>query len=123
MATIEHTFATFPSQGLHYVVVTWETLTTTNDTGRAVKIPEWADKTIMFTATWGAGGSVSLEGSNDGTTYFILNEPDNTSPVTATANALMTVLANPLWVRPRVTAGDGTTDVDVKLIATQKRPR
>ncbi len=80
--------------------------------------PALSDKCVMFIGnTWGSGGSVKLEGTNDDTNFFTLNDPlDNTLVATGT-NALDQVLENPQSMRPSVTAGDGTTDITVTLIA------
>jgi len=62
------------------------------------------------TGTFGAGGSVQLEGSNDGTNWFKL------SPAALTAAGAFAALAAnecPRYIRPHVTAGDGTTAITV----------
>ena len=65
---------------------------------------------FQVTGTFGAGGSVRLEGSNDGTNWFAL------SPAALTAAgffAPLGVLEYPKFIRPNVTAGDGTTALTV----------
>lgn len=62
------------------------------------------------TGTFGAGGSVRLEGSEDGTNWFAL------SPTALTAAGLFAplgALEHPKYIRPSVTAGDGTTAITV----------
>jgi len=70
----------------------------------------FADKSAAITGTFGAGGNMVIEGSNDGgTTYFALTTPIGGGLGTITAAALNAVTEAVLWLRPRVSAGDGTT--------------
>lgn len=85
------------------------------DSGAPVSVPNEADRSIQFTGTFGAGGTVLMEGSNDGVTYFTLTDPSNTA-ISATAAALKQITEETLWLRPRVTAGDGTTAIIATLI-------
>ena len=96
--------------------VTWETMTTTNDTGVAVALSKYADKTVTFTGTFGTGGTIKFQGSNDGTNWFDLTDPQGNA-VSKTSASIEVVTENPLQVRPFVSAGDGTTDLDCILIA------
>ena len=99
---------------------TWSPLTTTNADGAPASYASngMGGVTFQITGTWGSGGTVVVEGSNDGTTYFTLNDQANAA-ISVTANALKTVRDAPLWLRPRVTAGDGTTSITV-VAALQK---
>jgi hypothetical protein len=68
--------------------------------------------TALFQAegTFGSGGSVQLEGSNDGTNWHKL------SPDALTAAGFFSPLGQtevPKYIRPNVTAGDGTTSITV----------
>lgn len=96
--------------------VLWETLTTTNDNGAAISMASFADRSVQVLGTFGAGGTIVLEGSNDGgTTYVTLKDPlGNNLSFTAAGLKMVGDLA--YHVRPRVTAGDGTTDLDVYLL-------
>lgn len=94
------------------------------DTGAPAEIPEYPDRTAHVTGTFGAGGSITLEGSNDKTTetpaYVALTDPQGNA-VTKTAAAIEVFEECTLLVRPNVTAGDGTTSLTVKMVA--RRPR
>lgn len=94
------------------------------DTGAPAEVPEYADRTVHITGTFGTGGSISMEGSNDKTTetpaYVVLTDPQGNN-VTKTAAALEVFEEVPLLLRPNVTAGDGTTSLTVKVVA--RRPR
>lgn len=101
------------ARGLHKWI--W-TLTDTNDTGAPLD-PNggsgvFSDKTYQVSGTFGAGGTIILEGSNDGVTYFALrNTHDNSQITGVTAAELEGILENPAYIRPRLTAGTGVSVV------------
>jgi len=103
--------------------VTWTGLLN-GDTGGPVQLPEFPDRTVQVYGTFGAGGSITLEGSCDKTTetptYFALTDPQGNA-VTKTAAAAEAFEEAPLLIRPNVTAGDGTTSLTVKMVC--RRPR
>lgn len=83
------------------------------DTGAPQMLPGNADRTIQVTGTFGAGGSVAAEGSNDGVNYFALTDPTGTTiAITSAGGKAITEAC--MYIRPHVTAGDGTT----ALVAT-----
>lgn len=96
--------------------ITWETLTTTNDQGTPLSIPKFIDKTVTVTGTFGAGGTVKFQGSNDGTNWYDLSDPQGNA-ISKTAAGIEAVQENPWKIRPFISAGDGTTDIDVIVIA------
>lgn len=99
---------------------TWSPLTTANADGAPIAYTSngMGGVTFQVTGTWGVGGALVIEGSNDGVAYFTLNDQANVA-LTLSANALKTVRDQPLYIRPRVTAGDGTTSLTV-VAALQK---
>jgi hypothetical protein len=98
--------------------ITWTGLLN-GDSGDWVSVAEWSGKTFHVFGTFGAGGTILIEGSND------INAPSNAAGVSnwqgtalsATAASLLTARDMPLWVRPRVSAGDGTTTLSCLLLA------
>ena len=96
----------------------WEGLNTTDTTGTPIYISRKTDRSVQIGGTFG-GGTVTIEGSNDGTTYFTLNDLQG-SAISKTAAALEGVAEVVKWIRPKVTGGDGTTDIDVYLVAVGK---
>jgi len=101
--------------GTQVATYQWKSLAN-GDTGTPISVPDLADKTVTFAGTFGSGGSVTFEGSNDGVSYFALKDTSSTA-ITKTAGGVATVLEHPLYVRPHVTNGDGTTAIDVILMA------
>jgi hypothetical protein len=65
---------------------------------------------FVATGTFGAGGSVRLEGSNDGANWFALS---STALTAAGIFAALGAAEHPKFIRPSVTAGDGTTAITV----------
>lgn len=84
------------------------------DTGLPVLLPGNADRTIQVTGTFGTGGSVALEGSNDGTNFFALTDPTGTV-IAITSAGIKAITEACMYVRPHVTAGDGTTALVAKM--------
>lgn len=101
--------------------VQWTGLTSaTSDVGSAVKFGSWKDRTVQVTGTFGAGGSVSLKGSNDGGTTWATLTDANNAALTFTSTGLKAITELPYEIRPEVTAGDGTTSLTV-TVAMQGR--
>jgi hypothetical protein len=104
--------------------ITWTPLAN-GDTGQPLEnAGRYSDKTVQIFGTFGAGGSVTLEGSNDprvmtapgSAVWFALVDPAS-SAITKTSAAGEAVLENPRFIRPNVTAGDGTTALTVIIAA------
>lgn len=100
-------------------IITWSGLLN-GDNGAAETLAEFADKCIQVIGTFGAGGTIIFEGSNDGTNWVQLNNTAGTA-ISLTAAGMRQVLENPAYVRPRVTAGDGTTNLTMLLFARRGR--
>lgn len=92
------------------------------DDGTPVPWVQWADRSVQVTGTFGAGGNVKIEGSNDGgTTYALLNDPQgNVLDITAAKVEAIGEVTE--LVRPRVSAGDGTTSVLVTFVMRRTKP-
>ena len=100
-------------------VATWGALANA-ESGDAATLPvENATRSVQITGTFGAAGNVIMEGSNDAVTWFPLSDGLATKGnlATITANGLNALYENTRYVRPRVSAGDGTTNLKVVLVA------
>ena len=96
------------------VVYTWTPLTN-GDSGAPVSGPGWADRTFQVEGTFGAGGTLIVEGSNDGVNYRTLDDPfGNALSITAVGVKQLTEVT--LYVRPRISAGDGTTSLTISAL-------
>ena len=115
MATIDAVLTGPTNDGL--IEVVWETLTTTNRPGQGVQLARAPDKTVQVFGVFGASASIAIEGSNDeGTTWFPCHDITNTVITLAAAGGVL-VIENPKMIRPVLSNGDGSTDVDVYIVA------
>lgn len=94
-------------------VVAWVGLANGDD-GDPVQLGAFSDRSVQFSGTFGSGGTVVLEGSNDGVNYVVLTDPQGNS-ISKTSASLEAVAESTRYVRPRVTAGDGTTSINVHM--------
>lgn len=100
--------------GVPACLITW-TLLDSDDSGAPVELVDYPDKTATITGTFGAAGSITLQGSNDGTNWFALTDGQGNN-ITKTAAGMELIIENPRYIRPLVTAGDGTTSLTVKIL-------
>ncbi|MEK9725184.1 MAG: hypothetical protein VW405_17110 [Rhodospirillaceae bacterium] len=97
---------------------TW-TLTSADPTGTEV-ICNIGDKCIQYDGTWGTA-TFSLQGSNDGTTWYTLTDPQGNS-ITGTADRMEQIMETPKYLRPNLTtAGAGATIVAVIYVRPGRR--
>jgi hypothetical protein len=115
MATIPYTRV--QTGNTRSMVFVWSAIAN-GDEGEPIPFSAYADKSAQVTGTFGAGGSVRIEGSNDGTNWAALTDPQGNNLDITTAKIEMVTEAT-LLVRPRVTAGDGTTAISVALFAKE----
>lgn len=107
---------TYPESQLS--LATWTALANGN-TGDSISCARWSDKTVQVKGTFGAGGSITLQGSNDGSTWATLHNAQGNA-ITMTAAAIELIAENPRFIRPNVTAGDGTTALDVLILGSDR---
>jgi len=112
MPTIQKT--NLPSGNTKTVVSRWANMANGDD-GESIGFSQYTDKSVQVTGTFGAGGSVRIEGSNDGSNWAVLTDPQG-NDLNITAAKIEMVTEATLYVRPRVTAGDGTTSLSVTLL-------
>lgn len=119
MAVITPTFSKIRSSdgGIDAIVISWGPLAN-GDTGKPVSRPALGDKSIQIEGTFGAGGTIVLEGSNQAaaTNFRTMTDPA-ANLLSLTAAGLKQVTEVTTWVRPNVTAGDGSTSLTVTLVA------
>lgn len=112
MATVTPV-TTFPFEtSLDVAVTTWSPLAADDD-GAPVRLAVYSDRSIQVSGTFG-GASVTIGGSNDGETYHALTDP-NGETLALTTGALRTIVELPIFLKPRVFGGDGTTNLKVVL--------
>ncbi len=99
---------------------TWAGLLNGDD-GVLVSIPGAADMSVQVFGTFGSGGTIIVEGTLElldpaPTNFFTLRDGGDNPISFAAADGEMVGPVS-VAVRPRVTAGDGTTDLTMILIA------
>lgn len=94
-------------------IITWPTMAN-GDVGQAIpkNFSAFVDRTFQVEGTFGAGGSVAVQGSNDSTNFRALTDPQGVV-IAVTAVGIKQVTEACANMRPAVTAGDGTTSVTV----------
>ncbi len=104
---------TFPFEtSLDVAVTTWVGLLADDD-GEPVRLAVYSDRSIQVSGEFG-GASVTIGGSNDGETYHALTDTSG-EPLTLIAGALKQIVELPVFLKPRVFGGDGTTNLKVVL--------
>ena len=114
MATVIPTILEVATDGSAHLVV-WTPLTTANADGTRAQLNRFPDKTVQVDGTFGAAGQVTIQGSNDGSTWATLSDPVS-NPLVLTSAGIKAVSENPLYIRP-LASGDGTTSLTVRLLA------
>ena len=100
-------------------VVTWTPLTSANNVGAAVEAPGMSDRSVQFSGTWDSATAV-LQGSNDGTTWFTLTDPQGNA-ISATADKLEMIEELTRYIRPSTSGGGGSQSIS--CIVLMKRVR
>ena len=96
--------------------VTWEGLLQGDD-GSPVEISQFPDKSVHSDGSYTSTGAIAMQGSNTGTAWFALTKPGG-AEISLTADTVgAMIVENPRFIRPLVTDGDGSTDIDVLLEA------
>lgn len=103
----------FPFEtSLDVAVTTWADLLSGDD-GEPVRLAVYSDRSIQLSGTFG-GASVTIGGSNDGITYHALTDTSGTA-LSLTSACLKQIVELPVYLKPRVFGGDGTTNLTVVL--------
>src|SRR5712672_387417 len=105
---------TVVSPGQNMDAITWAAMVNT-DTGEVVDVQGARSLTAMLQAggVLGIGGNCRWEGSFDNVNWFTMTSEIGI-PVAANVVALVTPVMlkeRPRWVRPNISAGDGTTSL------------
>jgi hypothetical protein len=90
------------------------------DVGLPISLTDWADRSVQVDGTFG-GGTVTVEGSNDGTNWFTLRDPQGTS-LSFTSAGLKQIMETTLFMRANLTSGT-TVTVNITVCARMGAPR
>lgn len=96
-----------------YFHYTWEGLGDGDD-GTPIRLSFSADKSVQVSGTFSTGGELTLEGSMDNANWETLSDPQGNA-LALSSGGVKTILQNPRYIRPRVTGGDASTDLEVLI--------
>lgn len=82
-----------------------------NESGEAIESPHYVDRSVQVAGSLG-GGTVTLQGSNDGSNYEVLTDATG-AVLSFTASGLKQVLQVTRYIKPVIT---GATSPDVQII-------
>jgi hypothetical protein len=106
--------------------VSWSgLLQSSSDVGEALECPGASDRSVQLTGALGTGGVVTIQGSNKAAPATAAASTDWGDLRDAAGNTLTLDAIGQVkqvqeitrWIRPRVTAGDGATNLGVELVA------
>ena len=99
------------------IAIVWASLGN-GDTGKPFFPPRFTQRSVHIFGTFGSGGSITLQGSNErGTaTSWITLEDLWGDDLILTAAGLKQIGSHGLQTRPNVTAGDGDTDLTIIMV-------
>lgn len=95
---------------------TWTGLVSTEN-GDALDAARFIDKCVQVGGSFSTGpAQVTIKGSNDGTSWFTLNDVQGNALV-FTTSGMEQVLENPQFIRPETASGATGTSVNVIIIS------
>lgn len=83
------------------------------DSCTPIRLGVYSDRTVQVEGTFG-GATVAIQGSNDDVHYHTLTDPQGNA-LSFSAGGLETVMELPYFLKPTVSAGDGTTNLTITL--------
>jgi len=119
MATIQHTVARVNTWGDDTHIVTWAALTSADAVGSSVEMPGSSDRSVQITGTFDSA-TVVLQGSNDGTNWVTLTDPQGNA-ISKTAAALEMVQELTRYIRPSTSGGGASQNVNVIMLLKKVR--
>ena len=121
MALINYT-QDFPITGNSaFMRIIWPNMAN-GDTGEPFTLADYCDRSAQVEGTFGAGGIVVIEGNNEttATNWRTLNDPYSNA-ISITTAKIEAVSELVVAIRPKVTAGDGTTSVTVSMLVRKNK--
>jgi len=119
MATIASTIARITAFGDEAHVITWALLTSADAVGDAVEMPGSSARSVQIDGTFDSA-TVVLQGSNDGTNWFTLTDPQGNT-ISKTAAALEMISELTRYIRPSTSGGGGSQSLNVRVLLKRAR--
>lgn len=92
--------------GYHSVIIASWTMAT-GDTAAFLEVPSFGDHSVQVAGTFG-GATVNIEGSNDGTNFVTMTDPQGTA-LAFSAAGLKQAMELVRYIRPAVVGGSGVS--------------
>ena len=74
------------------------------DSGSAINMSNDPDRTVQVVGDFTTGGEITMQGSNDGTEWASLHDPQGNAIVLSDASVKL-IAENTVYIRPTATAG------------------
>lgn len=104
---------TFPFATSQDIALTTWAGVAAGDTALPIKLGVYSDRVAQVEGTFG-GATVAIQGSNDGSHYHTLTDPQGNA-LSFSAAGLETVMELPYFLKPVLSSGDGTTSLTITL--------
>ena len=114
MAIKDYTLKDISGFGQYGKTITYSGLAI-SDQGAPLEAFGYADRSVQVDGVFGSGGSVMIEGSNNGSTYYPLTDPQGNN-LEITSGKIEQISEAVVYLRPRVTSGDGSTSINVTIL-------
>lgn len=122
MSVIVPVITSLPAPGnVRGVSISWRFMHN-GDVGLPVDMLAFADRSIQVEGTFGAGGNLEIQGSNDGALFRALHDPLGVL-LDITAASIRQIMEVTFLMQPVVTAGDGSTSLTVTIFAAGSAAR
>ena len=104
-----------------FVVAQWAAMTGDgDDVGLPVSLGPVAGATYQFIGTNGDDGAFSLQGSNDGTNWFVLTDEEGNAISSKTSPSGGSFRARPIYIRPLQTEGEAAVTSVTCIVVGQR---
>ena len=114
MANITPTGSKLQSLYGQAVKSSWMTMLQGDD-GLPIGNAQFTDRSVQAVGTWG-GATLTVEGSNDGGTTWATLQDAEGAALSISSNDFKQIMEVSELIRPNLTGGDGTTDIDVHIV-------
>lgn len=100
---------------------TWSGLVSTEE-GDQIDAALYSDKCVQIGGAFSTTApTVTIKGSNDGTSWFTLTDPQGNN-LTFTTSGMEQIMENPRYIRPETSGGATGTAIDVIIISRGGQP-
>lgn len=120
MATINPTITRYSDS---VAVLTWTPVTNADTCAQVpTDMIDFADRTVQAFGTFG-GASINIQGSSDDVNYANCSDPQGVAIALASAAAIKTITEVPLFMRPAISGGAGSSLTVVMTVRKNRSGR